>query len=169
MHDFGDVFRHIFSHQLGFLSMVIHILSKPSLFSVLCFIAPIFALVLVRSLTRKSHQSVKLPELSALRVIMTPTSSSWAPSIWKIVTRSQVSSQKTMWLSLDVLVHSVASGDIEFRCPSQDLPNLLHSGILVNGWDIRLYVRFIHRVYAVLWFILARFDVRCIMGTLRSC
>ncbi|KAI0247934.1 hypothetical protein BJV78DRAFT_858406 [Lactifluus subvellereus] len=167
MNNFDDVLRHIFFHRSP--SMMIHILSRPSLFSILCSIASIFALVLVRSLTRKANQSVKLPELSALRMIMTPTSSCWAPSTRKVVTRSQVSSQKTMWLSLDVLVHCIASGDLEFRCPSHDLPNLLHSSILVNGWDIRLCVHFTHRVYAVLWFILARFDVSCMRVPCGSC
>jgi hypothetical protein len=128
---------------------------------VLCFTVLIVALVLVGSLARKSHQSVKFPELLALRMIMTPTSSRWGPSFRKLVIRSQISSHKTVWLSLAGLVHCVVSGDIELRHPSRDLPDLLHSGVFVNGWDFRLYVHFTDRIHAVLWSVLARFDVSC--------
>jgi hypothetical protein len=142
--------------------MVIYVFFSPPLFSLLCFTVLIGVLIVVRRLARKSHQSVKLPELLALRMFMTPTSSHWAPSSRKLVVCSQSSSHKVVWLSLDGLVHCIVSGDVEFLHPSRDLPKLLRSGILANGWDVRLIVRFTDRVHAVLWSILARFDVSSI-------
>ena len=97
------------------------------------------------------------PELSALQKILVPTSSRWSLSSHQLVARSRVSSHRTIWLSLDALIHCIVSGDVEFRHPPRDLPGLLHSSVLVDGWDVRLYVHLSHRFHAILWSILTRF------------
>jgi hypothetical protein len=58
---------------------------------------------------------------------------------------------------MDALIHCIVSGDVELRHPPRDLPDLLRSSVLVDGWDVRLYVHLFHRLRAILWTILTRF------------
>jgi hypothetical protein len=123
----------------------------------LCVTALIVSLFLFRGVVRHSGSYGTPPELSALQKILVPTSSRWGLSSRQLVARSRVSSHRTIWLSLDALIHCIVSGDIELRHPPRDLPGLLHSSILVDGWDVRLCVHLSHRFRAILWTILTRF------------
>ncbi|KAI9459445.1 hypothetical protein BJY52DRAFT_1211808 [Lactarius psammicola] len=154
LNNFEDVLRQ-FSASILF-SVTISDSSK------LLFLFPLFftALVLLlffRGSVRNPGSSGTPPELLVLQKILVPTSSRWGLSSCQLVARSRVSSHRTIWLSLDALVHCIISGDVELRHPPRDLPDLLHSTVLVDGWDVRLYVHLFHRFHAILWTIFARF------------
>jgi hypothetical protein len=123
----------------------------------LCFTALIVPLLLFRRFVRNHGSSGTPPELLALQKILVPTSSRWSLSSRQLVARSRVSSHRTIWLSMGALVHCIVSGDVELRHPPRDLPDLLRSSVLVDGWDVRLYVHLFYRLHAILWTILARF------------
>jgi hypothetical protein len=108
----------------------------------LFFTALIVPLLLFRGFVRHPGSDETPPKLSALQKILLPTSSRWGLSSRQSVAHSRVSSHQTIWLSLDALIHSIVSGDVELRHPSRDLPDLLRSSVLVDGWDVRLYVAF---------------------------
>ncbi len=130
----------------------------PSL--VLCLIAVVVPLLLFWGVICHRNPGPGMPlELSALQEILVPTSSRWGPSSRQLISRSRVSSHRTIRLSLDALVRCIVSGDVELRYPPRDLPNLLRSSVRVDGWDVRLSVHLLHRFHAILWTTLARFDV----------
>ena len=131
--------------------------SRLLLLAPLCFTALIVWLLLFRGFVRNPGSYGTLPELSALQKILVPTSSRWDLSSRRMLARSRVSSHRIIWLSLDVLIHCIVSGDVELRHPTRDLPDLLCSSALVDGWDVRLYVHLSHRFRAILWTILTRF------------
>lgn len=154
---FEDVLRKV---SLSMFSFVTTSHSSLLFLVPLCFTALIVSLLLLRGFVRNPGSSGTPPELSALQKIMVPTSSRWSLSSRQLVARSRVSPHRTICLSLDALVHCIVSGDIELRHPPRDLPDLLRSSVLVDGWNVRLDVHFFHRFHAILWTILARlFDV----------
>ncbi|KAI9446178.1 hypothetical protein H4582DRAFT_1904114 [Lactarius indigo] len=123
----------------------------------LCFTALAVSLLLFRCFVRNPGSSGTPPEFSVLQKILVPTSSRWGLSSRQLVARSRISSHRTIWLSLDALVHCIISGDVELRHPPRDLPDLLRSSVLVDGWGVRLYVDLFHRFHAILWTTLTRF------------
>ena len=123
----------------------------------LCFTALIVPLLLFRGFVHKPGSSWTPPELSALQKIIIPTSSRWSLSSRRLIACSRVSSHRTIWLSLDALVHCIVSGDVELRHPPRDLPDLLRSSVLVDGWDVRLHVHISDQFHAILWTTLTRF------------
>lgn len=152
LNDFEDVLRRVSAS----ISFSVTTSDFPRLFFLvpLCFTALIVPLLLFRSFVRKPGSPGTPPELSALQKILVPTSSRWGLSSRQLVA---VSSHRTIWLSLDALVHCIVSGDVELRHPPRDLPDLLRSSVLVDGRDVRLYVHLFHRFHAILWTVLARF------------
>ncbi|KAI0306295.1 hypothetical protein B0F90DRAFT_1688731 [Multifurca ochricompacta] len=160
------VLRRVFAHQSLFIT--VHVLSRPQIFTFCCFVAaPAFVLLFGWGFLLESHHSDKLTEFSALQTIIVPSSSRWAPSSRNLIARSRISPHKTIWLSLDVLIHCIVSGDVELRHPSRDLPDLLRSGVLIGGWNVHLHVHFIQRVHAILWSTIARFDPEVPLATIR--
>jgi hypothetical protein len=123
----------------------------------LCFTALVVLPHLFRGFVRHPGFHITPPGLSALQKILVPTSSRWGLSSRQLVPHYRVSSHQTIWLSLDALIHTIVSGDVELRHPSRDLPDLLRSSVLVDGWDVRLYVHLLHRFRAILWSTLTRF------------
>jgi hypothetical protein len=123
----------------------------------LCFTALIVPLLLFRGFVHHPGSYWTPPVLSALQKILVPTSSRWSLPSRQLVARSRISSHRTIWLSLDALIHCVVSGDVELRHPQRDLPDLLLSSVHVDGWDVRLYVHILHRFRAILWTTITRF------------
>ncbi len=155
LNNYEDVLRQ-FSASISF-SVTISDSSRLLLLVPLCFTALIVPLLLFRGFVRNPGSSGTSPELSALQKILVPTSSRWGVSSRQLVARSRASSHRTVWLSMDALVHCIVSGDVELRHPPRDLPDLLRSSVLVDGRDVRLYVHLFHRFHAILWTSLTRF------------
>ncbi|KAH9066377.1 hypothetical protein EDB87DRAFT_1828403 [Lactarius vividus] len=154
LNNFEDVIHQVFST----ISLSIRTSNSSRLILILlCFTALIVSLHLFRGFARNTGFSGAPPEFSILQRILVPTSSRWGLSSSQLVARSRVSSHQTIWLSLDALVHCIISGDVELRHPPRDLPDLLRSSVLVDGWDVRLYVDLFHRFHTILWTTLARF------------
>ncbi|KAI0263385.1 hypothetical protein BC834DRAFT_887053 [Gloeopeniophorella convolvens] len=130
------------------------VFSSSALLPPLCFsivVAEAILLLLDPASARRVAQA-----LPALSIFMIPTTSRWPILSRSMVTRAQVSPTKTIWLSFDALVRSIASGDIEIRDPARDLPKLFDSGLLVDGWRIHLHVSYVHRLQSLLLLKLAR-------------
>ena len=153
--NFGDLLFHVSAHIP--LSVARSDLSWLHFLVVLCFTALIVPLLLFRGFVRRPGSYETPPELSALQRILIPTSSRWGLSSPRLVACSRVSSHRTIWLSLDALIHCIVSGDVELRYPQRDLPDLLRSNVLVDGWNVRLYVHLLHRFRAILRTTLTRF------------
>ena len=153
--NFGNLLLHVSAHIP--LSIARSELSRLHFLVVLCFTALIVSLLLFRGFVRRPGSYGTPPELSALQRILVPTSSRWGLSSRQLVARSRVSSHRTIWLSLDALIHCIVCGDVELRHPQRDLPDLLRSSVLVDGLDVRLYVHLLHRIRAILWTTLTRF------------
>ncbi|KAH9180819.1 hypothetical protein EDB89DRAFT_1921281 [Lactarius sanguifluus] len=147
LNDFEDVLRQVFA-AIPF-SVTTSDSSRLILLVPLCFTALIVSLLLFRGFVRNPGSSGTPPEFSVLQKILVPTSSRWGLSSRQLVARFRVSSHRTIWLPW--MLWST------LRHPPRDLPDLLRSSVLVDGWDVRLYVHLFHRLHAILWTILARF------------
>ena len=150
-----DLLRHV-SARIP-LSVATCASSRLLLLAPLCFTALIVPLLLSRGFVRNTGSYGTPPELPALQKILVPTSSRWGLSSRRLLARPRLSSHRTIWLSLDALIRGIVSGDVELRHPPRDLPDLLCSSALVDGWDVCLYVHLFHRFRAVLWTIFTRF------------
>ncbi|KAF8266482.1 hypothetical protein EI94DRAFT_1733093 [Lactarius quietus] len=155
--NFGDLLRHWQVSARVHLSVAISDSSWSRFLVALSFTAMLVSLLLFRGFLRNPGSYGMHPELSVLQQILVPTSSRWGLSSRQLVARSRVSSHRTIWLSLDALIHHIVTGDVELRHPSRDLPDLLCSSVVIDGWDVRLCVRILHRFRAILWTIITRF------------
>ncbi|KAI0059532.1 hypothetical protein BV25DRAFT_1050293 [Artomyces pyxidatus] len=125
--------------------------NRSLLFLSLCLLLCGFALSTCALRSRRRGIRVGYESLQALQSVVVPSQSRWPASFAALASTAHRSPDKTLWIPLTTFLDDLLRGAVELRHPARDLPFLVRTGVLINGWRVRIYVDLASRRKSALW------------------
>ena len=129
-----------------YLENCFRVWSSPNVFLAMVIVVLPFAALSSAFCTHRKRKTIPSEPFQALLNVFAPTSSSW-PSLRCLQVVKSGSSHREIKLDVLKLFEDVLSGQIDFRNPQDDLPDLLRKRLHIYGWCINLDVSLSLKIY----------------------